>query len=290
MSPAIPSPQFLRDVLSLSKPRVTALVLATTAGGIWLAPASLTPFAILLTLVATAMTVGAANTLNCYLEREVDGRMTRTRTRPLPAGRLPAGVALWTGLALAVVSVPILTFAVNPVTGALGALALVSYVVLYTPMKLVSPLALFVGAIPGAIPPLLGYTAATGRLDALGVSLFGILFLWQIPHFIAIGLYRKDDYANAGFRILPVVYGERAARWHALVWSLALASASLAPYALGATGIAYLVTAVVLGVGFVGAAVAGFRKTADRRWARAFFLYSIVYLTVLFAVLMVDAR
>ena len=282
-------PALLRDVVSLSKPRITTLVVATTAGGVFLAPGAMAPLYILLTLVATAMTVGAANTLNCYLERDVDGLMARTKTRPLPAGRLPAWIALVAGLVLAVVSIPILTIFVNGMTGALATLALTSYVLVYTPMKLKSPIALFVGAIPGAIPPLMGYAAVTGRIDAAGLVLFGILFIWQIPHFLAISLFRKDDYAGAGFKIFPVVYGDRAARIHAVIWAVLLIPVSILPYPLHVSGVVYCIAAALLGVGFVVFAAWGLRRDAGRKWARGLFLDSLVYLTVLFAVLMADA-
>lgn len=283
-------PAALRDVLSLSKPRITFVVVATTAGGLFLAPGAMAPLLILLTLAGTALTVGAANTLNCYLEREVDGLMARTRSRPLPAGRLPAWSALLAGSLLAVVSLPILSVFVNGLTGALAGLALVSYVFVYTPLKLRSPMALFVGAIPGAIPPLMGYTAVTGRLDWAGVALFGLLFIWQIPHFIAISLFRKEDYAGAGFKIMPVVWGDHAARVHALVWSVLLVPVSILPYPLGLAGPVYCVAASGLGAAFVAYAAGGFRSGAGRKWARGFFFYSIVYLMVLFGVLMADAR
>lgn len=280
----------VRDIFSLSKPRLAALVLATTGGGLFLAPGAMSTFYVLLTLIGTAMTVGAANTLNCYMERDVDGLMPRTRTRPLPAGRLPAWVALVVGLVLGAVSVPALAVFVNGITGALAAIALLSYVLVYTPMKLKSPMALFVGAIPGAIPPLMGYCAVTGELDWAGAVLFAILFIWQIPHFLAISLFRKDDYAGAGFKIFPIVYGERSAKVHAIVWAVLLLPVSVLPYPLGITGVVYGVVASLLGLGFIAFAVRGLRKDAGRKWAKGLFLYSIAYLTVLFAVLMADAN
>lgn len=280
----------LRDVVSLSKPRITALVVATTAGGLFLAPGALTVASILMVLACTAMTVGAANTLNCYLERDVDGLMARTRGRPLPAGRLPSWVALAFGLVLAFLSVPLLAWLVNPVTAALASVALLSYVLVYTPMKLRSPVALFVGAIPGAIPPLMGYTAVTGRIEIEGLALFAILFIWQIPHFLAISIFRKNDYAGAGFKILPVVWGDRAARWHAVVWSALLLPVGASPWFLGMTGPVYGVVALLVGAAFLGLALRGLSPKADFRWARGFFFFTLLHLTALFTVLMLDAK
>jgi uncharacterized membrane protein len=179
------------DLLQLAKPRITALVVFTTAIGLWLAPHGLRPVTVALTLVGTVLIVAAANVLNMYLERDSDAMMTRTMNRPLPAHRMDPGLALRFGLVLAAVSVPLLTFAVGALPGLLAAIALVSYVLLYTPMKRQTATALLVGALPGAIPPLIGWTAATERLDLPGVLLFAVMFLWQVPHFLAITLFRR---------------------------------------------------------------------------------------------------
>jgi len=283
-------PAFLRDVVALAKPRVTALVLCTTAAGIWLAPGSVGAAGALVCLLATAMTVGAANTLNCWLEREADGRMERTRDRPLPAGRLDPRVALWFGVLLAAVSLPVLALTVNPLTGLLGAIALVTYVLLHTPLKQRSPFALPVGAVPGALPPLMGWTAVTGSADLPGIVLFGILFFWQLPHFLAISLYRKEDYAAAGIRTVPVVAGDRCARVHIVLWTVPLVAVTLLPYFVGIAGPVYLAAAGLLGAAFLAACLYGLRPSADRRWARGVFLGSLAYLTLLFAMLVIDGR
>ncbi len=155
----------IKDFVNLTKPNITTMVLLTTGGGIWLAPGSISWGRVLIALLGTTLVVGAANTLNCYIERDSDKFMARTKNRPLPAGRMNPQAALFFGLALALTSVPALVWLVNPVTGLLGAAALVSYVWVYTPMKRVSPKALLVGAVPGAVPPLLGWTAVTGRIE-----------------------------------------------------------------------------------------------------------------------------
>jgi protoheme IX farnesyltransferase len=244
--------------------------------------------AIALTLLATAMVVGSANTLNCWVERVSDGRMARTKNRPLPAGRLDARVALGLGLALGALSVPILTMVANPLTGLLAAVALVSYVMIYTPMKQKSPAALIVGAVPGALPPLMGWTAATGELAAPGIVLFGILFLWQMPHFLAISIFRQSEYERAGIKVLPSTRGTPVAKRHAVLWAGALVPVSLLLVPLGIAGGLYLGAAAVLGAGFFAWSLAGLRAEAGNRWARQLFLASLVYLPLLFAALAVD--
>jgi heme o synthase len=282
------APGLLRDLLSLTKPRVTALVLLTAAGGMYLAPKPPALGAAALALAATALLVGAANTLNCYLERDSDRYMARTRERPLPAGRLEPRAALLFGLTLAALSLPAL-FSAGAAAGLLGLVALTSYVLVYTPLKQKSPLALPIGAVPGAIPPLLGYAAATGRLDAPGLALFAVLFFWQLPHFLAIALYRKADYARAGIKVLPAVKGDDAARWRIPLYTAALVAATLALYPLGVAGPLYLVLAALLGAAFFAAALFGLRPQSGPRWARGFFFGSMIYLTALFGALALDA-
>ena len=289
-----PSPaDTLRDLVALVKPNITLLVLITTAGGLWLAPGGLGFGVLCATLIGTVGVVAAANTLNCYLERDSDKFMARTANRPLPAGRMDARLALWFGLALAAGSVPALAVWVNPVTGLLAAIALVSYVWVYTPMKRMSPQAVVVGALPGAMPPLMGWTAVTGRIEAPGLVLFAIMFIWQMPHFIAISIYRQSEYDRAGILTMPAVYGSRRARWHAVAWSVALLPTSLLLTPLGVAGWIYFAIAAVLGVGYLVGAIRGLRR--DRtpaeidRWAKGFFLYTLAYVTLLFAAILVDA-
>jgi len=281
-------PSKLRDVIALTKPRITMMVIITAAGGMWMAPESVSASVIAVMLLTTAAVVGAANALNCWLERDTDRLMKRTMTRPLPAGRLQPNVALWLGVGLGLASVPTLTFAVNPLTGLLGAIALGSYVLVYTPMKQKSPTALLVGAVPGALPPLMGWTAATGTIDARGLALFGILFFWQIPHFVAIAIYRREEYERAGIQTLPTVRGEAYAKAQGALYAGLLVACSVLPYVFRMTGLVYLVTALVLGAWFFGMALRGLRASAGKAWAKKLFLTSLVYLTVLFAVLMAD--
>jgi heme o synthase len=280
----------VRDLVSLTKPRVSSLVLATAAAGMGLAPGQLPSGRALVMLLGTLLCVGAANSLNCFLERDSDKLMARTRNRALPSGRLDPTLALYFGLALGAVSVPMLTLGVNTITGMLGLLALVSYVVLYTPMKTQSAAALIVGAVPGALPPLMGYTAVTGKIGGLGVLGFAILFLWQIPHVIGLASFRRDDYAAAGIRVLPVVYGERTTKLHAVLWTAVLCVVSLIPSVLGWAGAGYLVAAVVLGAAYLGATLRGLRAAPLSRWGRGVFLTSLFYLPLIFLALLFTGR
>ena len=277
------------DLLQLAKPRITALVVFTTAIGLWLAPHGLPLVTVMLTLVGTVLIVAAANVLNMYLERDSDALMARTMKRPLPAHRMEPGLALKFGLVLAAVSVPLLTFAVGALPGLLASIALVSYVLLYTPMKRQTATALLVGALPGAIPPLIGWTAATDRLDLPGVLLFAVMFLWQVPHFLAITLFRKAEYARAGLVVQPnEPGGEREARANIVRYTVALVSVSLLFVPIGVGRSAYLAAALLLGAVFLGYAIAGLRQAAGVRWARNLFLLSLVYLPLLFAALVID--
>jgi protoheme IX farnesyltransferase len=275
-----------RDLAALTKPRITLVVLITAAGGMKLAGGA-SGMQWLVALLGTALVVGSANAFNMWLERDTDGKMTRTRNRPLPAGRLAPRTAFVFATILALVSLPILTFGVNPMTGLLGAVALVSYVLLYTPMKRHSIRALWVGAIPGAIPPLLGFTAITGRIDLAGLALFSILFFWQIPHFIAISIFRVDEYSNAGIKVVPAVLGDRKTNRMMVVYSLALVAATLWPVREHIGGLPYAIVALVLGAMFVAACSLGFRKFEPQRtrWARGVFVFSIFYLVFLFGTL-----
>jgi protoheme IX farnesyltransferase len=278
------------DLLSLVKPRLSSLVLCTLAGGMWLAPGELSVARWVGTLLGTAGTVGAANAMNCWLERDRDRFMARTRLRPLPSGRMESGVALAFGILLAVFSLPLLAMASNGLTGWLGFLALVSYVAAYTPLKPRSPMAMVVGAIPGSLPPLMGWTAVTGRIGVGGLLLFGILFAWQMPHFLAIALFRKEEYRNAGYMALPLVSGDAATRIWMLVWTVLLVALSVLLVPFGVAGPLYLVVALALGGTFLVLVGRGVLRREQKAWARKTFLFSLVYLAGLFAALLLSAR
>lgn len=278
----------LRDLVALAKPRITLMVLITSAGGLALAGGS-DFWTAVMTMVGTTLVVASANALNCWIERDTDAFMARTRTRPLPAGRLEPRAALMLGIGLAAISLPMLTLGVNLLTGALAALALFSYVCIYTPMKQRSSAALFVGCLPGALPPLIGWTAATGRLDATGLVLFGILFFWQIPHFLAIAIFRKDEYMAAGIKVLPAVFGVRVAKWHAVLWAAVLVAVSVLLVPLGVAGWLYLTVALGLGLWQFAISLQGLRPDAGDKWARKLFGASLAYLPLLFVALALDA-
>lgn len=278
-------PVALRDLVALTKPRLASLVLFTTAGGAWLAGASLTWPVTLWALLGTTLAVAGAHSLNCYLERDLDALMHRTRNRPLPAGRVDPRLALTLGLLFSGASLPILALGTNPLTAALGLLALVSYVLVYTPMKTRSAWALGVGALPGALPPLMGWTAVTNRLELPGLVLFAILFLWQLPHFLAIALMLKADYDRAGMKTVPQVMGDRNARAQAALYTALLVPVTLALVPLRVAGVGYAVVAALLGAAFLGWSLLGLRRDPGPAWARREFLLSLVYLTGLFGAL-----
>lgn len=281
--------QSLLDAFVLTKPRLALLVVFTTAAGMTVAPGGL-PLgrAALVTLFIT-MVVAAGTTLNMYQEIQPDARMERTRGRPLPAGRLHPRVALIQGWALALVGLPGVALSSNLLTAALAALALFSYLAIYTPLKSRSVAAVYVGALPGALPILMGWTAVTGHIDAGALALFAILFVWQIPHFIAISLYRSEEYEAAGFKILPLVYGERVALWHLLATSVALALATLAPSWLGMGSWLYRGISILMGLWIMVSALQGLSPQRPQNWARRFFLGTLIYLPVVLGVLVVDA-
>jgi protoheme IX farnesyltransferase len=276
------------DLIALVKPRIMVMALLTAAGGVSLAPGTANTATLLWLLAGTALIVGAANTLNMYLERDIDCLMSRTKQRPLPQGRLAASTALWFGAIQGALALPVLA-TVNLVTAALGLLALLLYVGVYTPMKQRSHWAVWVGGVPGAMPALMGWTAATGRIELAGLAVFGVLFFWQVPHFHAIAMYRQREYDAAGLKTLPGTRGERAARFEIALYLVVQVAISLAPFALGVAGLPSLVTAIALGA-FVLAQCVGGVRAGGAKWARNVFLASIVYLPVLFAVMVLDGR
>ncbi len=283
----------VREIVALTKPRISAMVIATFGGGLWLAPQSSETWRAFVALAGTLLIVGAANALNMYLERDIDALMKRTKNRPLPQGRLSADAAVATGTALVCASLPLLLIGGNALTCVLGFVAFTSYVFMYTPLKQKSSIALFVGAVPGALPPLMGWTTATGSLDAPGLVLFGILFLWQIPHFLAISVFRVQEYTQAGFKVMPAEYGMAATRLWALACAVAMVVVSLSLAPLGITGWIYGVTAALLGAAFVLWTAAGYQakhRTGPglARWGRSLFALSIVYLMLLFVALTAD--
>jgi protoheme IX farnesyltransferase len=283
----------LVDLVALGKPRVTFMVLVTALGGMWLSPMPLLLGPTLLALTGIGLVVYGANALNMYLERDVDALMTRTRDRPLPAGRMQPEVALRAGLLASVLAIGLLTFGVNPLTGLLASLSLLLYVLFYTPFKRRSTLALLVGAVPGAAPPLLGWTAATGRIDPGGLALFTILFIWQIPHFHAISLFRREEYARAGLKVMPEVRGVLATKMRIVLYAAVLGTATVPAYAAGLSSSGYLWVAAPLSFAFLLLTLAGLRAMDDaseRRWARRVFFATLLHLPIVLGALVYFRR
>jgi protoheme IX farnesyltransferase len=267
-------------LVELAKPGVTGLVAVTLLTGALTAPEHMPLARLLVALVGTVAVVASANALNMYLERDTDALMSRTRTRPLPTGRLAPEVVLAFAAVTAVVGLSLLAAFVGTLPTLLTLLALVSYVAVYTPLKRVTPLALFAGAIPGALPPLIGWASVMGSLSVLAWMQFSILFVWQLPHFLAIAIFRREEYARAGMKVLPVVRGVPRTKIEMVVYSLLLVVVSLAPIGLGLAGFAYAAIALASGLGFLALATAGFGAKNERQWARRVFFASMPYLVV----------
>jgi heme o synthase len=276
----------LGDIVALAKPRITMLVATTTAGGLWLAPGRPARWTALLTLLGVTMIVSGANALNMYIERDIDGRMERTARRPLPAGRMTPAFALAFGLFASIAAVPVLALGVNLTTAMLAVLAHLSYVLAYTPLKQRSALAVFVGAVPGAIPPLLGWTAVTSSVTAGGLVLFAILYFWQIPHFLAIATFRRDEYEKGGILVMPNTRGLGVTRRMIVGYSVLLVASSLLLTPLGIARPSYALTALLLGAAFVGV---GAWSDGSARRARTLFVASLAYLVALFTAILLSA-
>ena len=272
----------LADYLALTKPRLNVLVVATSAAGYYLGATRVLDVWLMAQAVAgTAFVAGGAAVLNQVYERDTDALMRRTRARPLPDGRVPPADARIFGVALAICGLALLAARASILAALLAAATLIVYLAVYTPMKRRSPFSTLVGAVPGALPPLIGWTASHGSLSPGGAALFAIVFLWQIPHFMAIAWMYRDDYATAGFPMLPVIEpeGRRAGR-QAVLYSAALLPASLVPTAIGLSGTPYLAIALGLGIALLWLAVRFARSRSDDS-ARTLFLASIAYLPLL---------
>lgn len=277
------------DLLQLTKPRITLMVILTAGIGALLGGrGELPPLVLLHALLGTALVSGGASALNQVLERETDARMRRTAGRPIPAGRLSLEVAWVFSLTISLVGLVYLGVAVNGLSALLGLAALLSYVLLYTPLKRLSSLSTLVGAVPGAIPPMMGWAAVSGRLEPGAWVLFGILFFWQLPHFFAIAWLLRDEYGEVGFPMLPVIDadGRRTGR-QMILYSLALLPVSLMPTQLGLTGKAYLVGAALLGVLLLAFSI-DFARSRNRAAARRLMRFSIVYLPAILIVMVLD--
>jgi len=285
----LPLQDVFSDYLMLTRPRVVLMVLVTTYVGFYLGSSGILDWSRLLkTIIGTALGAGGTLALNQYLERDVDARMERTQFRPLPDGRLQPIEALIFGSALAFTGPLYLIIAVNTLSGLVTATIVCSYLFAYTPLKQKSPLCSIVGAIPGAMPPVIGWVAARGELGVEAWILFAILFLWQIPHSLAIATLYREDYARANIRVLPVVERDGRRTGRLIVWScLGILVVSLLPTLTGLVGLIYLITAIVLGVMFLGC---GFAAAMERSaaTARRLLFASLLYLAVLIVAMAFD--
>lgn len=283
----------MRDYIELTKPRITWLILMSAGIGYFFGTrisgvVSWDWVALLHTILGTGLIASGTAALNQWVEREADAKMRRTQARPLPSGRLKARNALLFGIAISTAGFLELALGVNLLTGFLGLFTLVLYLFVYTPLKQISPHSTTLGAIPGAMPPLIGYAAASGKLNAEALVLFAILFLWQFPHFYAIAWMYREDYERAGILMLPVVEpdGESTAR-QMFVYSLVLLPISLIPSLFAMTGNLYLAGAIAVGSYYVYMSTrVRFHRT--RQQARRVLLASIVYLPVLYGLMLID--
>jgi heme o synthase len=273
------------DLLELTKPRITFLVLITTLVGFYMGSRDgLNLLLLFHAIVGTGLVAGGASALNQYFERDLDARMVRTRTRPLPDGRLVPNEALIFAGLISAAGVAYLIFFVNVLTGVIGAATLVGYILVYTPLKTRTTLCTLVGAFPGAAPPVMGWTAARGEVDAVAISLFAILFLWQMPHFFAIAWIFTEDYMRAGF----TMHGSGVKTGRQIIFfCCALIPISVLPTFFGLTGMVYLLGAILLGFVYLGYgfAVALFRSSTH---AHRLLRVSVLYLPALLVLMMID--
>ena len=284
----------VEDFVALMKPRVMSLVVFTALVGMAVAPGALHPVLCFAALLCIAIGAGASGALNMWYDADIDAVMTRTRSRPIPAGHVKPGEALGFGVTLALGSVVVLGLVANILAAALLAFTIFFYAVIYTMwLKRSTPQNIVIGGAAGAFPPMIGWAAATGSISIESVVLFAIIFFWTPPHFWALALLRADEYSRAGVPMLPVTAGRAATRRQILIYSLLLAPLGVAPYALGFAGLAYGVVATVGGAVFLALALRLFRlgdAPGSDAAAKGLFGYSILYLFMLFAVMLVENR
>ena len=279
----------LQEFFALTKPRVVSLIVFTAVIGMFLAAPGMVAFQpLVFGTIGIALVAGAAAAVNCLLEQKIDALMARTRGRPLPTGRLSSAEALAFAVVIGAAGLALLYALVNPLTMWLAAATFMGYAIVYTVvLKPRTPQNIVLGGAAGAMPPVLGWTAVTGEVSADALLLFLIIFVWTPPHFWSLALYRRKEYAKAGVPMLPVTHGERYTRRHVLLYTLGLFAVSLLPFCAGMSGLLYLAAALALGGVFLAYAARLYQSYSDRL-AHATFRYSIVYLALLFAALLVD--
>ena len=277
------------DFWALTKPRVVALIVFTAVVGMFLATPGMPPWkALVFGNLGIYLAAAGAAALNQILDARVDAQMQRTMHRPLPRGRLSERQAVIFALLLGAASMLILWLLINPLTAVLTFASLIGYAVIYTLyLKRATPQNIVIGGAAGAAPPVLGWTAVTGQLDPHALLLFLIIFIWTPPHFWALAIYRRADYAKVAIPMLPVIYGVEFTRWHILLYTILLVVVTLLPYLTGMAGFFYLGGAIVLGAGFLYYAIR-LMDPPDELFAYKTFNYSILYLAALFAFLLID--
>jgi heme o synthase len=285
--PAVP--QVLRDYLTLTKPKVQSLLLFTTVTTMYVAGNPSLEL-ILLTCLGGALSAGGAGAINHAVDRDIDQTMARTADRPVASGRVSVRAALAFGLSLETASFLLLALTVNPLAAALSLSGFLGYVCVYTLwLKRTTPQNIVIGGAAGAVPPLVAWAAVTGGLDGMAFYLFAIVFFWTPPHFWALSLLMKDEYAKAGIPMLPVVRGEQETRRQILLYTVLLYAVTQLPFCAGGLGVAYLVPSMLLGAGFIYFSTRLLRS-GDRRWALRTYLYSLAYLALLFLSMAIAAN
>jgi heme o synthase len=281
--------QVASDYLEMTKPKVQSLLLFTTVTTMYVAgtpPVS----RVLITCLGGALASGGAGAINHFLDRDIDARMSRTANRPVPSGRVAPAAALAYGIALGAASFALLALTVNLLAASLALSGLLGYVLVYTLwLKRRTPQNIVIGGAAGAVPPPVAWAATTGHLSGTAIYLFAIVFYWTPPHFWALSLLMKDEYASAGVPMLPVVRGEAETRWQILLYTILLVAVTLLPFFFGVFDGLYLVAALVLGSAFTAMALK-LRRDAERRTALKLYLFSLAYLALLFAAMVGDAR
>jgi protoheme IX farnesyltransferase len=281
--------QLFTDYAELTKPKVQTLLLFTTVTTMEIA-GSPSVSKIALTCLGGYLSAGGAGAVNHYYDRDIDAQMKRTSSRPIPAGRIAPRSALWFGIVLAALSFALLATSINLLAAALSLAGFVGYVGVYTVwLKRRTPQNIVIGGAAGAVPPLVGWAATRGSVSWTAVYLFAIVFYWTPPHFWSLSLLMKDEYATVSVPMMPVVRGEQETRRQILLYTLLLYAISQLPFCVGAFGGVYLAASVILGLAFVGGAVVLYRR-ADRRTALRLYLFSLAYLALLFAAMVIDIK
>jgi protoheme IX farnesyltransferase len=293
VSVAAPRPTGLRqavgDYVALTKPKVQSLLLLTTVTTMYVAGDPSIGL-VIVTVIGGYLAAGGAGAVNHYYDRDIDARMARTADRPVPSGRVPPAAALWYGIALAALSFLLLATVVNLLSAVLALSGFLGYTLVYTLwLKRRTVQNIVIGGAAGAVPPLVGWAAVTGEVTGTSIYLFAIVFFWTPPHFWALSLLMKDEYAAVGVPMMPVVRGERETRRQILLYTVLLYGVTQLPFCAGGFGGIYLACSVVLGAVFIAGSVALLRR-ADRRSALRLYLFSLAYLAALFAAMVVDAK